>query len=660
MRLIIVFSFCIYWIGYAQPLSDTTHLLKDVEVYASRQKNTLKEVPKNIQVISAEQIQSAAARSVAEILMLAPSLDVRSRGPFGMQTDVGIRGGTFDQSLIMIDGIKMLDPQTGHHAMNLGINPIDIERIEIIPGGASRVFGQGAFAGAINIVTKSVGNHNTGLADFALGQHGLVNSAVSKSLVLKNGFKLYASVSGLRHDGYIENTDASSYSVHVKASKEAKNQILSFWISGNLRRFGAQNFYSVIYPFQHEYTRLFSGAFYYQKRGDLWTHSFTASYREHHDRFELFREGKRFFSRTSENYFISSSGDTAKFLNNSFYRGHNYHLTRTAVGDWNSTLDMGFFGYLNIGYELRSEFIWSNRLGFTLDNPVKMPFEKDVLLSKFFDRINNAFILDHQLPITSKWSLNYGVWWNFNSDFGRATMSGVELLYRPSGHTSAWTSYNKGFRVPTFTDLFYNVGGAVGSIYLQPEVSHNYEIGIRKTQPRWQSSLSVYFRDARRLIDWVRYPDSAVVTAANITNIGFYGVDGYFTYILSPNGLRVKWIQASVAWNEYRRFFRDFSSLYALDLLKHKFSVNVLQALMQNLSVNYQVQYLSRLGTFQNTVNQSVSYPPVLLVNLRASYRINNTDVYAEGSNLLNSLHMDRGNIVLPGRWLRIGISHSF
>lgn len=634
---------------------DTSQLLDDVHVFAARQAVPLRETPKNVQVITASEIKSLAARSVAEVLMLVSSLDVRSRGPFGIQTDVGIRGGTFDQTLIMVDGIKMIDPQTGHHAMNLAISPHDIERIEIIPGGASRAFGQGAFAGAIHIVTKPASETSRFLTDLSIGEYGLVNTHVSKKIVLKNNFHLHASANGLRHDGYNFNTDAESYSFHLKATKEAKRHSLSFGMSGNIRRFGAQNFYSITYPNQHESTRAFFGTFSYQYRGELWTHTCTFLYREHHDRFELFREGRNFYTKTPDNYFVSSTNDTAAFLNGMYYRGHNFHVNRSVVADWNSALDMGFFGNLNIGYEARSEHVWSNRLGFPLQNPIPMPFENQIKLTGYAGRLNQAIVLDHQLPLYPKWLLNYGIWSNFNSEFGRATMAGAEVMYKPTSALSTWMSYNKAFRVPTFTDLFYNVGGAVGSIYLQPEISHNYEAGIRKMKNKWKSSLSVYIRDAKRLIDWIKYPDSSQIVAANITEAAFCGIEGSVTNLFNPNPLSILWAQLSFSWIEVFRNYSNFTSLYAFDVLRFKLSGSVLHKITSKTSVSYQLQYLNRSGNYLDIQSTPQNFPKTFLLNAKIQHTLKKSEFYLEGTNLLNQLHIDRGNIVLPGRWIRMG-----
>ena len=104
--------------------------------------------------ISNEEIKQSTATNVSELLQQVAGIDIRRRGAEGMQADLYIRGGSFDQTLLLIDGIKVEDPQTGHHTMNMTIPLEVIEKIEIIKGSASRIYGQNAFTGAVNIITK--------------------------------------------------------------------------------------------------------------------------------------------------------------------------------------------------------------------------------------------------------------------------------------------------------------------------------------------------------------------------------------------------------------------------------------------------------------------------------------------------------------------------
>ncbi len=134
---------------------DTTEVkmqydLDEIEVSAQRSPALYSQVARIISVIESKEIESSPAQSVQNLLEYVASVDVRQRGAEGVQADISIRGGTFDQTLILLNGINITDPQTGHHNFNLPVNLNQIERIEILEGPAARVYGPNAFSGAIN------------------------------------------------------------------------------------------------------------------------------------------------------------------------------------------------------------------------------------------------------------------------------------------------------------------------------------------------------------------------------------------------------------------------------------------------------------------------------------------------------------------------------
>ena len=128
--------------------------LDDVVVLGSRAPLTEGETAKIVTVITSDDIHRAAVATVNDALKMATGVDVRQRGGFGVQTDISIGGGTFDQIAILLNGVNIGNPQTGHLSADFPVSLEDIERIEIIEGASSRVFGASAFNGAINIVTK--------------------------------------------------------------------------------------------------------------------------------------------------------------------------------------------------------------------------------------------------------------------------------------------------------------------------------------------------------------------------------------------------------------------------------------------------------------------------------------------------------------------------
>ena len=106
--------------------------LKEVVITSTRIDLPFKANSRTITVVSSKDIANSAATNVPDLLQLVAGVDIRRRGTAGSQADLYIRGGGFDQTLLLIDGIKMDDAQTGHHTMNAAL-PIEvIERIEII------------------------------------------------------------------------------------------------------------------------------------------------------------------------------------------------------------------------------------------------------------------------------------------------------------------------------------------------------------------------------------------------------------------------------------------------------------------------------------------------------------------------------------------------
>src|SRR5690606_33802022 len=139
--------------GIAQEDSIKILDLEEIIIKENRMEIPFNEVSRNIQLIRRRDIETTPARSLQEVLSFVPGVDVRQRGVGGTQADIGIRGGSFDQTLMLLNGIKLTDPQTGHHMMNIPIPLLGISSIEVLKGPGSRIYGQNAYAGAINVTT---------------------------------------------------------------------------------------------------------------------------------------------------------------------------------------------------------------------------------------------------------------------------------------------------------------------------------------------------------------------------------------------------------------------------------------------------------------------------------------------------------------------------
>ena len=129
-------------------------MLEEVSVTGSRAPLTKSQAARMVTVLDRRDIAQAPVQSVNDLLKYAVGVDVRQRGPIGAQTDISIRGGTSEQIILLLNGINICDPQTGHNAMDLPIDLSEIVRIEVLEGPAGRIYGSSSLVGAINIVTR--------------------------------------------------------------------------------------------------------------------------------------------------------------------------------------------------------------------------------------------------------------------------------------------------------------------------------------------------------------------------------------------------------------------------------------------------------------------------------------------------------------------------
>ena len=210
-RIVLLFAFSILSVslclGYTADTTrpDTISIRKAVIVTAARIPLELTSVARTVDVLQSADLMRLPARSIQDALVFVPGVDLRSRGPYGAQSDVSIRGGSYEQTTVLLNGMRLTDPQTGHHQLNLPLAPLDIDRIEIVKGGASRLFGPGAMDGVVNIVTRTATSSSV-LGSVIGGDFGFVEGRFSASLVSNNVHNI-VSAQRVQHNGYRQSTD---------------------------------------------------------------------------------------------------------------------------------------------------------------------------------------------------------------------------------------------------------------------------------------------------------------------------------------------------------------------------------------------------------------------------------------------------------------------
>ncbi len=215
--------------------------LSEVVVTANRIDLPFKENSRTINIVTSSDIKNSAAVNVADLLQQVAGVDIRRRGTGGSQADLYIRGGGFDQTLLLIDGVKMDDAQTGHHTMNAALPLEVIERIEIIKGPAARVFGQNAFAGAINIITKKNLNNSVSL-NVEAGSFGQLNGSVTAGVEKENSSHIIY-VGRITSEGYRNNSDYDNGNYYLKSIFNKNAQPIEMTATFMERNFGAVHFY---------------------------------------------------------------------------------------------------------------------------------------------------------------------------------------------------------------------------------------------------------------------------------------------------------------------------------------------------------------------------------------------------------------------------------
>ncbi|MEN6454364.1 MAG: TonB-dependent receptor [Prolixibacteraceae bacterium] len=613
--------------------------LDEIEVSARRAPVSYSQVARMVSVIDREQIETAPAGSIQDLLEYVSGVDIRQRGTYGIQADVSVRGGSFDQTLILLNGVNLSDPQTGHHNLNLPVSLKSIKRIEVLQGPAARVYGPNAFSGAINLITEPGDDQSLDL-DAALGEHKL--SDITASVNLKSGFfKNYISVNRAASDGYIENTDFDTYNLYYQGQVRMSPGLFDVQVGYSQKAFGANSFYSPEYPDQFENTKT-TFASVRMHTGEKIHFTPALYWRRHQDRFELFRE---------------EAPD--------WYKEHNYHLTDVYGINLNSWFSSSL-GKSAFGAEFRSENIWSNKLGEDMDEEIGVPGEPGHFFTKSHSRTIASYFAEHTVFL-NRFTASAGAMVNWISDLNLDwhIYPGIDLGYQISDQLKAFGSINKSLRMPTFTDLYYNGPTNKGNPDLKPEKSMTFEAGFNYSRPWMKSQVAYYHRVGKDLIDWVRESEEILWETRNLTKIVADGIETTFNFDIHQavgKEIFLRRVGISYAFNHLDKGASDYLSNYNLDHLKHKLVVDLNHTVCKNMDVSWMFRFQDRQGNYarfegtQYTGEQS--YDPFWLTDVKVSYRLKAVHVYLTISNLFDESYVDLGNVKQPGRWLSAGLKY--
>lgn len=618
--------------------------LEEVEVTSSRAPLTLGQSARLVTVLDREAIATASAQSVNDLLKLAAGVDVRQRGPIGAQTDISVRGGTNEQITILLNGININDPQTGHNTADFPVDISDIERIEVLEGPAGRVYGTSSLVGAINIVTRKADKTS---ADVHLeaGSFGYVSGG-GRVNHLYGKLNNQLSASYTRSDGYSRsqagslNSDLNILKIFYQGCYDTDDLSLSWHAGLSNKDFGSNTFYSAKYDDQFEHTFKLFTAVQAETKGLL--HFKPSIYwNRSHDRFELFRGNE----------------DKVPF---------NYHQTDVFGINLNSYIDWSL-GKTAFGVEFRNEDLVSGNLGEPLNHLLPI-HGTDRQYTLGLNRSNLSFHLEHNI-LLSNFTLSAGLvavknTWN---EMPFRLYPGIDASWQFTRHFKVYTSFNTSLRMPSFTELYYSVGGHKADKYLKPEEMQAYEVGVKYLSEGVRGNVSVYHHHGKNMIDWIRDTrkgDDAVWESVNHTKVNSIGVEAnlYFDFLsLLPTQRFMRYVSLAYSYIDQDKDLENYlQSQYALEYLKHKFTAQVFFNLFSHLYLNLSYRYQERMGNYQLLSGEVKPYGSYSLFDARLSWNADKYKLYVESNNLFNKTYYDYGNVPQPGRWIMAGASYSF
>jgi iron complex outermembrane receptor protein len=625
----------------AQVVNDTAisklYTLEQLVITADRTPVMFEKLKRSIQVISKKEIEQMPVRNISELISYAMNTDVRSRGASGMQADIIIRGGSFDQTLVLLNGMNISDPQTGHHNMDIPVDLSGINRVEILKGPGARVFGANAFNGVINIITNEKAGDQVTVSAMG-GQYGLYSIAASLIKNFKStSHNLQISKSG--SDGFTDNTDFKAFNLFYSGTA-GKTQKFEYQASYMNKAFGANSFYSPRYPDQYELTKtIFASARY---KTNFKGFAPAIYFRRHYDEFRLFRNEAP-----------------------SWYTTHNYHYTDVIGSNaniWNAT---GSIGKLSVGYDVRHELIRSNKLGDSLSNSIPVKGVENTYYTLGKARTSAGLFVEETVNL-NKFSVSAGLLASYLSALpGKiALYPGIDAAYQINDAFRIYGTANRTLRLPTFTDLYYNDKTSKGDPNLKPEEAITIEAGLKFNKPGIIASAALFKRYGKNMIDWVKLQNQDPWQAMNITEIDVAGFEASIALNIeefSGNKSFLKTITLNYAFLKADKSSDEFMSRYALDILKHKADLLVYHQVWRNFSASWAFSYQDREGGYIKYVNTipettETAYAPFVQMDLQLNYSHKNWMIFTEATNLLDNEYVDYGNVPQAGRWIRMGV----
>jgi len=585
---------------------DSTFQLEEVIIQENRLQIPFSETSRNIILVPQEEIQATPVQSLPEVLSYVGGVDVRQRGVFGTSADIGIRGGTFEQTLVLLNGVRMSDPQTGHHALSLPLDFMRISQIEVLKGAAARTYGQNALAGVVNIRTEIPDEKKVFLRAYG-GDFGLYGIGFGQSLPHDKYAQQFYFSRDASETGFRENTDFVNYNLFYQSKLKTNNGDFNFLASHSQRNFGANGFYaSPAFTQQYEEVGISLVSVDYEYESGNW------------------RITPRVYWRRGEDMYLFTRNNPQAFRNLHVTQSYGAELHLNWENDWGNT---GF------GIENRNEDIQSSNLG-------------------EHQRSNIGFFVEHRFDIQERLDITAGVYTNYFTDFGWQAFPGLDVGYQISEELRFFGTVGRAYRIPTYTDLYYRDRATLGNPNLRPEESLSYEGGVKFLQKGFFATASYYARRDENLIDYLINPTTNIGEARNINRVNTSGFEAVFNVdfrrLVNPNffinrlNISYNYIEAQTDLPE------NVQTRYTLENYNHQLIIGLNHKILRNVYHQAQFRFLDR-----------VTASDYYVLDSRIYWQKDGKSIFVEATNITNTVYQEL-LVDMPTRWFKAGVNWSF
>jgi iron complex outermembrane receptor protein len=472
----------------------------------------LASLARSVTVVTREDLNSWGIGSVIEALRFVPGVDVRARGPRDVQSDFSVRGATFGQNLVLADGLRLNDAQSGHHNGEVPLPQVALDRIEVLTGGGSALHGADALGGTINVISRR-GRHSA--ARVAAGQHGFVDAQASVSVdPLPEGWMVSGWSS--RSSGFTFDRDFAI------GGLAARGHTAGGWIIDvrhQRRAFGANGFYGAS-P-SKEWTDQTLASVSRTLTGGAWTTTARGLYRNHgdHFRWDINRPG------IAENRHRTDAAEASIQTSRTMAAGTTLTMGALGGGDWIESSNLG-----------------DRRYG------------------------RGGLFAEWQQALTARASLQTGLRFDTYSNFGHAWSPSIGAVASLTPRMRVRGSAARAYRIPTFTELYYSDPNSLGRPDLRAERGWTVDGGLDvDVNRRWTAALSVFRRWDEDVIDWVRENPTERFRATNVRDVTATGFEASLTRRWSHAMLRLYYAGLRVDAPSL-----TFPSRYLLEYARHQ------------------------------------------------------------------------------------------